>query len=175
MRQFKNATTISTAPRTRTLFAVIALVIAIHPAPVHPLKALSEKLLCNIHFFEAHFSFPPGYNKARDTWLMSEDMHKIFTRAPLSSYAYFRKIETEVWHLTMLKPMRQQYPFLARYELTYLEGRITSLGQTLYRFEHKVNHRKNVEFSLDALEPTGIFIQHANTHDQFLHLTCSAE
>ncbi len=106
---------------------------------------------------------------------MSEDMHRIFTRAPLSSYAFFRKIQTETWRLTMLKPMRQQYPFLPRYELTYLEARSTNLGQTLYRFEHKVNHRKSVEFSLDALEPTGLFIQHATTHDQFLHLTCSAE
>lgn len=147
----------------------------ITPQPQYGLKALSENLRCQIHFFEAHFNYPPGYNKQRDQWLMSEDMHKIFTKAPLSSYAFFRKIQTETWRLTILKPMRQQYPFLARYELTYLEARTTSLGQTLYRFEHKVNHRKSVEFSLDALEPTGIFIQHATTHDQFLHLTCSAE
>lgn len=153
------------------LFAMFLAVPQARPA----LKALSENLRCEVHFFEAHFNYPPGYNKQRDQWLMSEDMHKIFTKAPLSSYAYFRKIVTETWHLKILKPMRQQYPFLSRYELTYLEARTTSLGQTLYRFEHKVNHRKSVEFSLDALEPTGIFIQHANTYDQFLHLTCSAE
>ncbi len=145
------------------------------PRPQYGLKALSENLRCEVHFFEAHFNYPPGYNKQRDQWLMSEDMHKIFTKAPLSSYAFFRKIQTETWRMAMLKPMRQQYPFLSRYELTYLEARTTSLGQTLYRFEHKINHRKSVEFSLDALEPTGIFIQHATTHDQFLHLTCSAE
>lgn len=139
------------------------------------LKAISDRLRCEVHFFEAHFEFPPGHDKKKDQWLMSEDMHKIFTKAPLSSYAYFRKIETAIWHLVLLKPMRQQYPFLQRYDLTYLEARITSLGQSLYRFEHKVNHRKSVEFSLDALEPTGIFIQHATTHDQFLHLTCSPE
>ena len=145
------------------------------PAEVEALKALSENLRCDAHFFEAHFQYPPGYNKARDQWLMTEDMHKIFTKAPLSSYAYFRKTLTETWHLKLLKPMRQQYPFLQRFEITYLEARTTSLGQTLYRFEHKVSHRKSVEFSLDAFEPTGIFLQHANTYDQFLHLTCSAE
>ncbi|MBL8033973.1 MAG: hypothetical protein JNJ69_09745 [Leptospiraceae bacterium] len=143
--------------------------------PANSLKALSENIRCEVHFFEAHFNYPPGYNKARDTWLMSEDMHKAFTRAPLSSYAYFKKMLSETWRLTMLKPLRLTYPFLQRFELTYLEARLTGLGQTLYRFEHKINHRKSVEFSLDALEPTGIFIQHAVTHDQYLHMTCTAE
>ncbi len=159
----------------RATAVLLLAAIFLLPQPRPALKALSENLRCEVHFFEAHFNYPPGYNKQRDQWLMSEDMHKIFTKAPLSSYAFFRKIVTETWHLKILKPMRQHYPFLSRYELTYLEARTTSLGQTLYRFEHKVNHRKNVEFSLDALEPTGIFIQHANTYDQFLHLTCSAE
>ncbi|MBN8221039.1 MAG: hypothetical protein J0L53_08935 [Spirochaetes bacterium] len=155
------------------LFAALTLAFCLPLQSARALQALSEKLRCEVHFFEAHFAFPPGYDKRKDQWLMSEDMHKIFTKAPLSSYAYFRKIQTAVWNLTLLKPMRQELPFLARYELTYLEARITSLGQALYRFEHKVGHRKSVEFSLDALEPTGIFIQHAVTHDQFLHLTCS--
>lgn len=156
-------------------FAICVAILLVCNTSASALKALSGKLLCEVHFFEAHFQFPPGHDKKKDQWLMSEDMHKIFTKAPLSSYAYFRKIETAKWRLEILKPMRQQYPFLQRYELTYLEARTTSLGQSLYRFEHKVNHRKSVEFSLDALEPTGIFIQHAVTHDQFLHLTCSAE
>lgn len=141
----------------------------------YALTALSERLACDVHFFEAYFNYPPGYDKKKDQWLMSEDMHKIFTKAPLSSYAYFKKIQSTRWHLTLLKPMRQELPFLSRYELTYLEARLTSLGQALYRFEHKVGHRKSVEFSIDALEPTGIFIQHGVTHDQFLHLTCSPE
>ncbi len=156
------------------IFVAVFLIIPLGKSP-YALKALSENLRCDVHFFEAHFNYPPGYDKKRDQWLMSEDMHKVFTKAPLSSYAYFKKLETARWQLTLLKPMRQQLPFLARYELTYLEARLTSSGQALYRFEHKVGHRKSVEFSLDALEPTGIFIQHAITHDQFLHLTCSPE
>lgn len=141
----------------------------------HALKALSPNLRCEVHFFEAHFSFPPGYDKKKDDWLMTEEMHKVFTRAPLSAYAYFRKILSETWQVTILKPQRHEYPFLKRYELTYLEARITSLGQSLYRFEQKVGHLRSMEFTLDTLEPQGIFIQHAVTHDQFLHLTCVPE
>jgi hypothetical protein len=142
---------------------------------VFALKALSENLRCDVHFFEAHFNYPQGYDKKNDAWVTSEDMRKVLAKAPLSAYTYFKKIETARWHLTLLKPMRQELPFLARYELTYLEARITSLGQSLYRFEHKVGHRNSVEFSVDALEPTGIFIQRAVTHDQFLHLLCVPE
>lgn len=144
-------------------------------SPVYALKALSPNLRCEVHFFEAHFKLPPGNEKIKDEWPMPEEMHKIFARAPLSAYSHFRKITAELWHLTILKPQRHEYPFLRRYELTYLEARTTSTGQAVYRFEHKVGHMRSVEFTFDALEPHGIFIQHAVTHDQFLHLTCLPE
>lgn len=142
---------------------------------LHALTALTSKLRCEAHFFEAHFNYPDGYDKRKDQWLMSESMHKAFTRAPLSSYPYFRRTLSEVWHLTLLKPIRMQFPFLQRYEITYLEARATGLGQILYRFEHKVNHLKSVEFTLDMLDPVGFFIQHSVSFDQYLHLTCSPE
>lgn len=151
----------------------LAVVILATATNAWGLSAVSDRLECDVHFFEAHFDFPPGYDKKKDNWYMSEEMHKIFTKPPLASYAYFHRIQSVRWRLTLLKPMRQELPFLKRYELTFLEARLTSLGQAFYRFEHKIGHRKSVEFSLDALEPTGIFIQHAATHDEFLHLTCS--
>lgn len=174
--------------------AIPAILLVLAGGQIHALKALSINLRCEIHFFEAHFNFPPGYDKKKDEWLMAEpqtpsvpgsaqtrpwimteEMHKVFTRAPLSAYAYFTKILSETWHMTMLKPQRHEYPFLKRYELTYLEARLTSHGQALYRFEQKVGHLRSMEFTLDTLEPQGIFIQHAATHDQFLHLTCVPE
>lgn len=158
-----------------TRLLVAATFIVFSDGQAHALKALSPNLRCEVHFFEAHFNFPPGYDKKKDDWLMTEEMHKVFTRAPLSAYAYFRRILSETWHVTILKPQRHEYAFLKRYELTYLEARLTSLGQTLYRFEQKVGHLRSMEFTLDTLEPQGIFIQHATTHDHFLHLTCVPE
>jgi len=143
--------------------------------PLAALNALSENLRCEAIFFEAYFRHPAGYDAKKDPWIMSDEMHKIFTKAPLASYAYFKKIDKALWRLKLLKPLKFEYPFLHRYEIIYLESRLTSLGQAFYRFEHKIGHRKSVEFSLDALEPIGIFIQHAATHDQFLHLTCLPE
>lgn len=161
--------------RRLQLCAIFLLPALSGDSAVFGLKALSENLRCEAHFFEAHFNYPTGYDKLKDKWLMTEAMHKVFTRAPLSAYAYFKPIETATWHLRLLKPLRHEYPFLKRYELTYLEARITSLGQSLYRFEQKVTHLRSMEFTVDSLEPTGIFIQHAGTHDQFLHLTCVPE
>jgi hypothetical protein len=157
------------------LKSILVAIIVFTLGQVYALQSLSENLGCEVIFFEAHFNYPPGYDKSRDQWLMSEKMHQVFTKAPLASYAYYKKIAVFNWHLTLLKPIRHHFEFLDRYELSYLEARLTSLGQTLYRFEHKINHRKSVEFSLDALDPQGVFIQHAITHDQFLHLTCAPE
>jgi len=137
------------------------------------LNSLSRDLRCTAHFFEAHFALPENFDKTKDSWFMTEKMHEIFRKAPLSSYPYFKKIETLEWHLKMLEPKSFAFPYLTRYEITYLEARTTSQGQTLYRFEHKIAHRKSVEFTLDALEPHGLYLQNRVTHDQFLHLTCS--
>jgi hypothetical protein len=87
----------------------------------------------------------------------------------------FAKSKAGIWRLNLLRPVRHEFSFLNRYELTFLEARLTSLGQTIYRFEHKVNHLRSVEFSLDALEPSAIFIRHDKAYDYFLHLTCLAE
>jgi hypothetical protein len=138
-------------------------------------RAISDRLRCAVVFFEAHFQLPKGYDRSKDPWLMTEKMHAIFKKPPLASYAYFRKVESAIWPLEILKPMRHEFVFLRRFELTYLEGRLTSLGQTVYRFEHKVNHLRSVETTLDALEPAVIFIQHHTTYDHFLHLTCVAD
>lgn len=137
--------------------------------------SVSDRLLCEVDFFEAHFRFPQGYDRRQDQWMMDEKKHQMFKKAPLASYVYFRKVESGTWHLNMLKPVRHEFSFLKRYELTFLESRLTSLGQTLYRFEHKVNHLRSVEFSLDALESAAIFIRHDKTYDYFLHLTCLPE
>lgn len=138
-------------------------------------RAISDRLTCSVDFFEAYFQFPQGYDKRKDQWLMNEKMHALFKKPPLASYAYFRKVDSATWPLTILKPVRHEFSFLKRFELTYLEGRLTSLGQTLYRFEHKVNHLRTVETTLDALEPAAIFIQHHTAFDHFLHLTCVAD
>lgn len=138
-------------------------------------RAVSDRLRCDINFFEAHFNFPAGYDQRKDVWMVDEKMHRMLKKAPLASYVYFRKVESSQWHLTLLKPVRHEFSFLNRYELTFLESRLTSLGQTIYRFEHKVNHLRSVEFSLDALEPSAIFLRHDKTHDYFLHLTCVPE
>lgn len=137
--------------------------------------AVSDKLRCEADFFEAHFRLPQGYDRIQDKWMMDEKKHQMFRKAPLASYAYFRKVESGIWRLNLLRPVRHEFSFLNRYELTFLEARLTSLGQTIYRFEHKVNHLRSVEFSLDALEPSAIFIRHDKAYDYFLHLTCLAE
>lgn len=138
-------------------------------------KSLSRHLRCEVHFFEAHLQLPQGYDKSKDLWLMTEQMHQVFSRPPLASYAYFRPKEATTWQIEVLKPLRLQFPFLQRYEITYLEARLTKLGQAVYRFTHKVNHLNTTEFTLNTLEPVAIFLQHAKTHDEFLHLTCRAD
>ncbi len=150
-------------------FAGIGSAVAAQP------KAISDRLTCTVNFFEGHFQFPAGYDKSKDQWLMDGKMHAIFKKPPLASYVYFRKVESSIWPLAILKPVRHEFAFLRRFELTYLEGRLTSLGQTVYRFEYKVNHLRSVEFTLDALEPVALFIQHQTTFDHFLHLTCVAD
>lgn len=155
-------------------FALPGLFLIANPEQAKP-HAVTDRLRCKINFFEAHFNFPKGYDERKDAWMVDEKLHQMFKKAPLASYVYFRKVETAEWQLFLLKPVRHEFSFLNRYELTFLESRTTSLGQTLYRFEHKVNHLRSVEFSLDALEPSAIFIRHDKTHDYFLHLTCLPE
>lgn len=161
------------SPLRYILLLPIALTTA-NSAQTKP-HAVTDRLRCSIHFFEAHFNFPQGYNERKDVWMVDEKLHRMFKKAPLASYVYFRKVENAEWQLLLLKPVRHEFSFLKRYELTFLESRLTSLGQAIYRFEHKVNHLRSVEFSLDALEPSAIFIRHDKTHDYFLHLTCLPE
>lgn len=160
--------------RLLLFFAPFGLIFAAMPETSKP-RTVSDRLRCDINFFEAHFNFPVGYDQRKDVWMVDEKLHRIFKKAPLASYVYFRKVESSQWHLELLKPIRHEFSFLKRYELTFLESRLTSLGQTLYRFEHKVNHLRSVEFSLDELEPSAIFLRHDKTHDYFLHLTCLPE
>jgi len=136
--------------------------------------ALSARLSCEAHFFEAHFTMPQDDRAKKEHWLMPESMHRSFERPPLASYAYFRRIESQAWTLETLKPLRMQFPFLPRFEITFLESRLTSLGQAFYRFEYKVNHLQSASFTLDALASAALFLRHAKTHDEFLHLTCRA-
>ncbi len=151
------------------------LVIILLSAPaVEAQTALSTRLSCDAHFFEAHFTMPQDDRAKKEHWLMPESMHKSFEKAPLASYVFFRRIESQTWNLEILKPLRLQFAFLPRFEITFLESRLTSLGQAFYRFEYKVNHLHSASFTLDALTSAALFLRHAKTHDEFLHLTCRA-
>lgn len=156
--------------RTVVLLAVLALC----TLPVQGQVALSSRLSCEAHFFEAHFTMPQDEKLKKEHWLMPESMHRSFEKPPLASYVFFRRIESQTWNLEILKPMRMQFPFLPRFEITFLESRLTSLGQAFYRFEYKVNHLQSATFTLDALTSAALFLRHAKTHDEFLHLTCRA-
>lgn len=142
--------------------------------PVTGQSALSSRLSCEAHFFEAHFSMPQDDRSKKEHWLMPESMHRAFEKPPLASYAFFRRIDSQAWNLEILKPLRMQFPFLPRFEITFLESRLTSLGQAFYRFEYKVNHLQSATFTLDALTSAALFLRHAKSHDEFLHLTCRA-
>lgn len=131
-----------------------------------------RNLQCEAHFFEAYFQMPQDKRIRRELLQMPEAMHRNFTKPPLSSYAFFRRIESQNWQLELLKPLRLTFPFLQRFELTFLESRLTSLGQVFYRFDYKVNHLTSAAFTLDALDGVALFLRHAKTHDEFLYLAC---
>jgi hypothetical protein len=136
--------------------------------------ALNSRLSCEAHFFEAHFTIPQDEKLKKEYWLMPESMHRSFEKPPLASYAFFRRIESQSWTLEILKPVRMQFPFLPRFEITFLESRVTSLGQAFYRLEYKVNHLQSATITLDPQTSAALFLRHAKTHDEFLHLTCRA-
>jgi hypothetical protein len=154
-------------------FALVS-VLVLATLPVTGQTALSSRLSCEAHFFEAHFTMPQDEKLKKEYWLMPESMHRSFEKPPLASYAFFRRIESQSWTLEILKPLRMQFPFLPRFEITFLESRLTSLGQAFYRLEYKVNHLQSATFTLDALASAALFLRHAKTHDEFLHLTCRA-
>lgn len=139
------------------------------------MKALSEKLHCTIRFIAAYSAPVEGAKDRIDTAAAASPLRKAFRKSPLASYAFFRNLHEEDWHLVQRVPQHHAFAFLARYELTYLEPRLSRQGQVLYRFAHKIAHRRPAEFILDPLDPVGTFIQNGITHDQFLHLTCSPE
>jgi hypothetical protein len=154
-------------------FALVS-VLVLATLPVTGQTTLSSRLSCEAHFFEAHFTMPQDEKLKKEYWLMPESMHRSFEKPPLASYAFFRRIESQSWTLEILKPLRMQFPFLPRFEITFLESRLTSLGQAFYRLEYKVNHLQSATFTLDALASAALFLRHAKTHDEFLHLTCRA-
>ena len=154
--------------------AIMLAVTALLSLPARAQSTLSSRLACEAHFFEAHFTMPLDDKIKKEHWLMPESMHRSFEKPPLASYAFFRRIESQAWDLEILKPLRMQFPFLQRFEITFLEARLTSLGQAFYRFEYKVNHLQSASFTLDALSSAALFLRHAKTHDEFLHLTCRA-
>lgn len=158
--------------RTKVLFLLAILNFSV--SAVSAQTALSTRLSCEAHFLEAHFAMPQDDSAKKEHWLMPESMHKSFEKPPLASYAFFRRIESQAWNLEILKPLRMQFVFLPRFEITFLESRLTSLGQAFYRFEYKVNHLQSASFTLDALTSAALFLRHAKTHDEFLHLTCRA-
>lgn len=133
---------------------------------------LARQIQCEAHFFEAYFQMPQDERIRRELWQMPEAMHRNFTKPPLASYIFFRRIESQNWQLELLKPLRLTFPFLQRFELTFLESRLTSLGQVFYRFDYKVNHLTSATFTLDAFDGVALFLRHAKTHDEFLYLAC---
>ncbi|MBV6493740.1 MAG: hypothetical protein LDLANPLL_01763 [Turneriella sp.] len=155
----------------KKLYVAIIIFILI-PIRTDALSAVASRLNCEAHFFEAYFDFPKNYDKNKDMWLMSMSMHRIFKEPPLSSYTFFRKMETHIWKIKILKPIREEFPFLKRYELTFLESRVTSLGEVFYRFEQKIAGRGSVRFTAEVRKPTIIFLEHRGEFDMFLHLTC---
>jgi hypothetical protein len=152
--------------------AILLVGTALPSLPGRAQSTLSPRLVCEAHFFEAYFTMPLDDKIKQEYWLMPESMHQSFKKPPLASYAFFRRLESQTWNLEILKPLRLQFPFLPRFEITFLEARLTSLGQAFYRFEYKVNHLQSVTFTLDALQSAALFLRHAKTHDEFLHLTC---
>lgn len=143
-------------------------------ASVQGQTAPGSRLSCQAHFFEAYFTMPQDEKLKKDYWLIPAGMHKTFEKPPLASYPFFRRIESQTWNLELLKPLRTQFAFLPRFEITYLESRLTSHGQVFYRFEYKVNHLQSATFTLDTLTAAALFLRHARSHDEFLHLTCRA-
>lgn len=135
-------------------------------------EAPTRHLQCEAHFFAAYFQMPQEEKVRKELWHMPEAMHRNFRKPPLASYVFFRRIESQNWNLELLKPLRLTFPFLQRIELTFLESRLTSLGQVFYRFDYKVNHLTGATFTLDALDGVALFLRHAKTHDEFLYLAC---
>jgi hypothetical protein len=143
--------------------------------PLSALTALSQELRCSVLFLEAFAKAPAQADATKKYTGQTAEIRAALQRNPLSSYSYFQLLHEAEWHMTRRKPVRHEFPFLARYELTYLEASLNRHGLPLYRFEHKVGHRNGMEFIWNPLDPAGIFIQHAVTRDQFLHLTCVPE
>lgn len=143
--------------------------------PLSALAALSDRLRCEAHFFEAHFNLPKDYDKSKDVWYMTPEMHRLFKEPPLASYSYFKKLESAIWNLQILKPVREKFDFLPYYELTFLEARATSLGEVYYRFEQKIAEQSSVQFSVDTQKPDIRFMEHRGEFDIFLYLTCNPQ
>lgn len=144
------------------------------PLPALAQTTLRARLSCTAHFFEAHFSPLPVDDAARRDKVVPETLHGALRKPPLASFAAFRLIESQAWNLEILKPRRMQLNFLPRLEITFLESRLTALGQVFYRFEYRVNHLQRASFTLDELSYAALFLRHAQSYDEFLHLTCRA-
>lgn len=158
--------------RRRKIPAIALACLWVHKISPQASDVLHRELLCEAHFFSAYPQIPQDPQIQNARWVMSETMHTDFRRPPLSGYAFFYRNHTAHWRLKLLETAVAEFAEFPRFELIFLESRSTSTGRRFYRFEYKIGQRSAATITPDAGESSVIFLQHAKTHDQFLHLTC---